>query len=109
MADEVNTRVNEAQAELQKRAEKLERIVARSKGKMANAAFAEGVKLVTQMIEGHSKLIDRMVFDEPETILEQQRNLMLVTGTMAQSVQEGIKPATDAIDAMLDALEQMSR
>ncbi len=109
MADAINTRVNAAQAELQKRAEKLKRIVARSKGKMANAGFAEGVKLVTQMIEGQSKLIDTLVFDAPETKLEQQRNLILATGTPGQSVQDGIKTTTDAIDAMLETLEQMSR
>ena len=34
---------------------------------------------------------------------------MLMTGNMNQSVQEGIKAATDAIDAMLHTLKEMAR
>lgn len=109
MADIVNERVNIAQQELQKRANKLQRIVAASKGKKNSAGFDQGVKLVSQMIESQSKLIDAVVFDAPKTALEQDRNLMLVTGTMNQSVKEGIKAATDAIDSMLHTLEEMSR
>lgn len=109
MADIVNDRVNAAQAELNKRAERLKRIVAKTKATKQSAGFVQGVQLVTQMIEGQTKLIDTVVFDSPKTVLEQQRNLMLMTGDMSQTVQEGIKSATDAIDAMLDSLEQMSR
>ena len=109
MADIVNDRVNAAQAELNKLAERLKRIVAKTKAAKQSAGFVQGVQLVTQMIEGQTKLIDTVVFDSPKTVLEQQRNLMLMTGDMSQTVQEGIKSATDAIDAMLDSLEQMSR
>lgn len=109
MADIVNQRVNIAQQELLKRANKLKRIVAASKGKAASPGFSEGVRLVSNMIDAQSKLLDTVVFDAPKTALEQERNLMLMTGTMNQTVQEGIKSATDAIDAMLHTLEQMSR
>ncbi len=109
MADIVNKRVNIAQNELNKRAEKLKHIVSRAKGKRKDAAFAQGVKLVGDMIAGQSKLLDTVVFDAPTTALEQHRNLMLMTGTMNQTVQEGIKSTTDAIDGMLEMLEQMSR
>ena len=109
MADIVNERVSIAQQELQKRANKLKRIVAGANGKKKNAGFDEGVRLVSDMIAGQSKLLDAVVFDAPKTSLEQQRNLMLVTGNMNQSVKEGIKAATDAIDSMLYTLEQMSR
>ncbi len=109
MADIVNERVNAAQAELQKRATRLQRIVKNAQGKKNVAGFQEGVKLVSQMIEGQSKLYDVVVFDAPKTALEQQRNLMLATGGMNQTVPEGIKAATDAIDSMLNTLEQMSR
>ena len=109
MADIVNDRVNTAQAELAKRASALKRIVAKSKTKKLAPGFNEGVKSVSQMIEGQSKLLDTVVFDTPRTALEQQRNLMLMTGTMNQSVQEGIKSATDAIDAMLRTLDEMTR
>ena len=109
MADIVNKRVNIAQNELNKRAEKLNRIVARTKGKKENPAFVQGVKLVSDMIAGQSKLLDTVVFEAPTTALEQHRNLMLMTGTMNQTVQEGIKSSTDAIDRMLETLEQMSR
>lgn len=109
MADIVNDRVNTAQAELAKRASALKRIVAKSKTKKLAPGFNEGVKIVSQMIEGQSKLLDAVVFDTPSTALEQQRNLMLMTGAMNQSVQEGIKYATDAIDSMLHALDEMTR
>ncbi len=109
MADIVNDRVNTAQAELAKRASALKRIVAKSKTKKLAPGFNEGVKIVSQMIEGQSKLLDAVVFDTPSTALEQQRNLMLMTGTMNQSVQEGIKYATDAIDSMLRTLDEMTR
>ena len=109
MADIVNKRVNEAQQELQKRAEKLKRIVDKTKGKKMSNGFTDGVKIVSQMIEAQSKLIDTIVFDAPETRIEQHRNLMLATGTMSQTVKQGIKPATDAIDSMLEMLEQMTR
>ena len=109
MADIVNDRVNTAQAELAKRANELKRIVAKSKTKKLGAGFNQGVEIVSQMIEGQSKLLDTLVFDMPRTALEQQRNLMLMTGTMNQSVQTGIKSATDAIDSMLRTLDEMTR
>ena len=107
--DLVNERVNTAQQELAKRAQRLDRLVASRRGKMNAVGFDRGVELVREMIENQSKLYDVVVFDMPKTALEQHRNLMLATGTMNQSVQEGIKTATDAIDAMLHTLEQMSR
>ena len=107
--DLVNERVNIAQQELAKRAQRLDRLVASRRGKMNAVGFDRGVELVREMIENQSKLYDVVVFDMPKTALEQHRNLMLTTGTMNQSVQEGIKTATDAIDAMLHTLEQMSR
>ena len=109
MADIVNDRVNTAQAELEKRAKRLKRIITASKNKKTSAGFIQGIELVSQMIEGQIKLIDAVVFESPKTSLEQQRNLLLMTGNMNQSVQEGIKTETDAIDGMLDMLEQMSR
>lgn len=109
MADLINERVNAAQAELEKRAERLKSIVAASQNKKKSEGFAQGIELVSSMIEGQTKLIDSVVFDSPRTRLEQQRNLMLMTGNMNQTVQEGMKSTTDAIDGMLDALEQMSR
>lgn len=107
--DIVNERVNTAQSELDKRAKRLNRIVASARGKKTSVGFDQGVKLVSEMIRGQSELIDAMVFDSPKTALEQNRNLMLITGNMSQSVQDGIKPATDAIDSMLSTLEQMTR
>ena len=86
-ADIINDRVNTAQMELDKRAKKLQRIIAASRGKKTSVGFDQGVKLVTEMIRGQSELIDKIVFDSPKTALEQQRNLMLITGNMNQSVQ----------------------
>lgn len=107
--DIVNERVNIAQQEIAKRAERLEQIVAKSRGKHVAVGFKRGLELTREMIDKQSKLYDAVVFEAPKTALEQQRNLMLMTGTMNQPVQEGIKAATDAIDAMLNTLEQMSR
>lgn len=109
MADVVNSRVNEAQAELKKRADRLERLVARNKTKKVPMAFAEGVKLVSDMITGQAMLIDKVVFEAPKSHLEQMRNLQLMTGNMNQAVKDGIKASTDAIDAMLSSLEEMTR
>lgn len=109
MPDIVNQRVDIAQKEMKKRAARLERIVKSAGVKKNSAGFAEGLRLVSDMIRGQSELYDAVVFDAPKTALEQQRNLMLITGAANQSVQEGIKPATDAIDAMLNMLEQMTR
>lgn len=109
MADIVNERVDLAQQELQKRAERLKQIVAANKGKSLGPGFTEGIKLVSKMIEDNSKLIDTLIFDAPKTALEQHRNLMLVTGNMSQTVAKGMKSTTDAIDGMLHALEEMSR
>ncbi len=109
MTDIAENRVNTAQAELAKRAKELKRIIAQSKTKKLGPEFDEGVKHVTQLIEGQSKLLEDAVFEEPKTSLAQMRNLMLLTGTMNQSVQEGIKPTTDAIDAILQTLDEMTR
>lgn len=109
MADIVNDRVNTAQAELAKRANELKRIVAKSKTKKLGPGFNQGVETVSQLIEGQSKLLKTLVNDMPRTDLEQLRNLMLMTGTMNQSVQEGIKSTTDAIDSMLRTLDEMIR
>jgi hypothetical protein len=107
--DYVNERVNIAQQEILKRAKRLERIARSTQGKKHVAGLREGIELVREMIENQSKLYDVVVFDTPKTNLEQHRNLMLMTGGMDQSVQEGIKAATGAIDSMLDAIEQMAR
>lgn len=109
MVDIVNNRVNEAQAELQKRAVRLEKLVKQTKGKKTSASFQEGVKLLSEMIEGQSKLIDTIVFDAPKSRLEQMRNLQLTTGAMNVSPTQHIKPATDAMDMMLSTLEDMVR
>lgn len=109
MPDIVNQRVDEAQRELQLRAQRLERLVKRAKSKNMSPAFQEGVHLVSDMIENQSKLYDEMIFSVPKTALEQQRNLMLFTGKMNQTVKEGIKTTTDAIDTMIQSLESMVR
>lgn len=105
--DIVNERVNAAQAEIAKRAVRLEKIVKRPGQK--NAAFKEGAKLVAEMIENQSKLLDTVVFDAPKTYLEQTRNLGLATGGIHTPIKEGMSPATDAIDSMLDILDEMSK
>ena len=107
--DLVNERVNIAQQELAKRAKRLDSIIANARGKRVAVGFERGTQLVRELIDKQSELYDAIVFEAPKTALEQNRNLMLMTGTMNQSVQEGIKTATDAIDAMLHTLEQMSR
>lgn len=107
MADIINDRVNQAMDELKKRAERLERLKARAKDKKVTMGFAEGIRLVGQMIEGYAELIDNVVFEAPKTKLEQMRNLELTTGNMGQTVPEGISSTTGAIDAMLESLEQM--
>ncbi|MBQ7127370.1 MAG: hypothetical protein IJO18_00095 [Alphaproteobacteria bacterium] len=107
MADVVNNRVNQAMAELKKRAERLSKLKERAKDKRVPMSFAEGMRLVSQMIEGHAELIDKVVFEAPKTSLEQMRNLALTTGNADQTVSEGISATTGAIDAMLESLEQM--
>lgn len=108
MADVVNERFFAAQAELEKRAKRLERIVQKTKGKPKNEGIAQGIKLVGEMISGQAQLLDTMVFETPKTALEQQRNLALATGNANQTVQEGMRSTTDAIDCMLDMVEQMA-
>lgn len=108
MSDIFNERVDAAQQELQKRANRLKSII-EEKGKNRSDAFNEGAKIVANMISGQSKLIDKLVFNAPRTRLEQMRNLQLVTGNINQTPAQGIKSATDAIDCMLDALEQQGR
>ena len=70
---------------------------------------SEGAKIVAEMISGQSKLIDKLVFKAPKTAIEQMRNLQLATGNMNQTPAQGIKTTTDAIDSMLEALEQLGR
>jgi len=108
MSDVVNERVDAAQQELQKRADRLRKII-ESKGKNRTKAFDEGAKIVAEMISGQSELIDELVFKAPRTSLEQMRNLQLVTGGMDKTPAQGIKTTTDAIDSMLAALEQQGR
>lgn len=105
--DIVNERVTIAQAEIAKRAKRLEEITKRPGAK--TAAFKEGAKLLADMIQSQSKIIDTVVFDAPKTYLEQTRNLKMVTGGMNQSAKEGIAYATDAMDAILDTLDAMSK
>ena len=109
MSDIVNERVDEAQRELMLRAKKLEALVKGAKGKQVSAGFKEGVNLAMKMIEGQAELYDKLIFDAPKTALEQQRNLMLLTGSMDQSVKDGIKTTTEAIDSMIDSLKARIR
>lgn len=109
MTDIVNQRVNEAKMELQLRAQRLEKLLNRAKGKNMTPAFQEMAQLTMKMIDSEVKSYDEMIFLEPKTVLEQHRNLMLLTGKMNQTVKEGIKPATDAIDTMIQTLESMVR
>ena len=107
--DIVNERITIAQHEMEKRAKRLLAIKSRANGKKMAPGFQEGINLLAEMIANQSELYDKLVFEAPKTALEQQKNMMLLTGDMSQTVQQGIKPATDAIDSMLDAIEQMAR
>lgn len=109
MADIVNDRVNEAQALLLERGEKLKKLVESVKGKKVSKEFTEGARILSDMISSQSKLIDDVVFETPKTKLEQMRNLQLTTGGMNQTPTEFLKPSTDTMDAMLNALEKMVR
>ena len=105
----INHRVNEAQALLARRASRLEKLVKSTEGRKQSDGFKEGTRLLKEMIEGQSRIIDGMVFDEPQTRLEQMRNLQLTTGGMNETPAQFLKPATDAMDMMLDQLEKMVR
>ena len=70
---------------------------------------SETIKRISNAVEKNSIDFELGYVDSPKTALEQQRNLMLATGNMSQTVQEGIKSTTDAIDSMLNTLEQMTR
>ena len=109
MADVINNRVNEAQALLQIRADRLQKLLKNARGKKTTKAFQEGVDHVAKMIEGELKIIDTAVFDMPKTRLEQMRNLQLTTGGMNTSPTQHLKPATDVMDMMLATLEEMVR
>ncbi|MBP5707588.1 MAG: hypothetical protein J6W79_01165 [Alphaproteobacteria bacterium] len=109
MADIVNDRVNEAQALLKKRADKLESLIKKTKGKKVPKQFSEGMKLVADLISNEAQLIDKMVFDVPTNALEQMRNLQLVTGGMNETPTEHLKSMTGTIDGMLEILEDMTR
>ena len=109
MSDIVNDRVNEAQALLKVRADRLEKLVAKTKGKKVPKQFTEGVELVANLISGEAQIIDKIVFDAPKTYLEQMRNLQLATGGMNKTPAEYLKSATGTIDTMLEMLEGMTR
>ena len=105
----VNKRVNEAQALLTARAKRLEKLLKSTDVKKQSDGFKEGTRLLSEMIKGQSEIIDNMVFVEPQTRLEQMRNLQLTTGGMNETPTQFLKPATDAMDMMLDQLEKMVR
>lgn len=107
MPDVVVQRVAGAQALLLERAERLKRLLKRAENRKVPEKFVEGAELVQQLIEGESELINNMTIDAPRTRLEQIRNLHLATGDASQSVEEGMKTTTTAIDSMLDLLEDM--
>jgi len=107
MKDIVNDRVNEAQAELKKREDKLNKLIQSAKGKKVSAEFTEGAKILADMIKGQTEIIDKVVFETPKTMLEQRRNLQLATGDMNQTPKEFMKNSTDLMDMMLDTLEGM--
>ena len=110
MADVVNERYAQAQALIEVRAKKLNELIKKTNGKSfpKRAAFDEGVKHLQDLIENESKLLDTAIFDIPETSVVQMRNLHLTTGHASQTVPEGMKSATDAMDAMLKALTEMA-
>jgi len=105
----IDNRVKEAQTLLAVRAKRLEKLLKSSQGKPQSEGFKNGTRLLSEMIKGQSELIDNMVFVEPKTTLEQMRNLQLTTGGMNQTPTQFLKPATDAMDMMLDQLEKMVR
>ena len=102
MTDIINERANEAQAQLKKRAERLEKLVKKHQNK--SPAFQEGARIAAEMIKGQSELVDKLVFDAPRTRIEQMRNLQLVTGGMNEPA---LKTALDAIDGILTSLEEI--
>lgn len=101
--DYVNDRVNAAQAEIAKRAKRLEMITKRPGAK--SAAFKEGAKLLADIIDTQSKLLDTVVFDAPKTYLEQTRNLALITG----GAHTPLNKEYAYMDSMLDVLDDMSQ
>lgn len=105
--DIVNERVDAVMAELDKRQKKLDELKSKNPNNKSES-FLTGVKLIQEMISGQKELIDETVFNAPKTAMEQHRYLMLMTGNMKQTPQQGIKAATDAIDAMLSTLESLS-
>ncbi len=107
--DIFNSRVNEAQALLAVRAKRLEKLLKSSQGKPQSEGFKQGTRILSEMINGQSEIIDGLVFEEPKTRLEQMRNLQLATGGMNETPTQYLKPATDAMDMMLDQLEKMVR
>ena len=109
MADLINDRVNEAQAQLKKRADRLNKVVKSANGKKVSSEFTKGVEILSNMIKGQSEIIDKVVFEVPKTRLEQMRNLQLATGNMNQTPTEFMKDSTDLMDMMLETLEGMVR
>lgn len=106
--DIINERVDAVMAELDKRQKKLDAIKSKNSNNKSEV-FLTGVKLIQEMISGQKELIDEVVFNAPKTALEQHRNLMLMTGNMNQTPQQSIKVTTDAIDAMLSTLENLTK
>jgi len=107
--DIVNERVDEAQALLKQRADRLEKLVKQTENKKVSRAFYDGAVLVGNMIKGQNDLIETMVFKTPKTYLEQMRNLQLTTGGMNQRPAEYLQNFTSVVDSMLNTLEDMVR
>lgn len=109
MTDFVVERVAEAKALLLARAERLKKLLDNSRNTVVSEEFVKGAEIVQQLIENETELLDQMVFKEPTNNLELLSNLRLATGDMNQTVAEGMKKTTDAIDGMLDALESLGK
>ena len=109
MSDFINERVDEAQALLKIRAKRLETLLKSVHGKPVSKEFKEGAELLTNMIQGQSEIIDKVVFQTPKTRLEQMRNLQLATGNMNETPAEHLRATTDTMDTMLSTLEAMVR
>lgn len=111
MADIVNERYQEAQALIKARAQRFKDLVEQTKGKNfpRRAEFDQGMQLLEQLIQNESQLLDKAIFEMPKITVEQMRNLHLTTGYANQTVPEGMSSATNAIDSMLKALEEMAK
>lgn len=81
----------------------MEALIKSAKTKKTSAEFYRGADLLLKMINNQSKLIDKAVFETPKSRLEQIRNLQLTAG------EEFLQHATNSMDAMFEALEEMVR